>query len=99
MGRKRNQGKARKAAKAKAKQEAEERDNQTATTSNGDGLEHPLATALSSSCLSLHGALRLTSEDICLQFAKKFTKVFYESCNDGRVVYAVVGHGGSVSDA
>ncbi len=77
MGRKRNQGKARKAAKAKAKEEAEAEDrrnnNQTVAT---NGQEQPRAAlSLLPPCPCLHGAVPPSDEDnICLQFAETFIK-------------------------
>ncbi len=76
MGRKRNQGKARKAARAaKAKQEAEERGNNEIAKNE---LEQPLAApSLLPRCR--HGADNLTDEDIiCLQLADPFATELYQ---------------------
>ena len=78
MGRKRNQGKARKAARA-AKAKAEERGNNNQTTmSHGNGLEQSLAAlSLSLSAQCRHGAAEsLTGEDICMQFVETWKLKF-----------------------
>ena len=82
MGRKRDQGKARKAARAKAKvEEKEGENNNQTTTNNGSGLEQPRAAAsLLPRCMSLHGAAPFSEEDICLQFVETFILEFDEYC-------------------
>ncbi len=84
MGRKRNQGKARKAARAaKTNAEAKEGENnsqsQTAATTT-NGLEQSLA-ALPSLPQCRHGTDPLTDEDICVRFVKAIQLEFDSSCN------------------
>ncbi len=86
MGRKRNQGKAKRAAKAKAKAKqeaaAEERNNNQTTASDGQSLavqiqRMQIGTGNTIQCQ--HGADNLPFEGIPFQFAKAFIKECFES--------------------
>ena len=86
MGRKRNQGKARKAAKAKAKakQDAEERENNNGQTTANDGEEQLTATQMqrvqSGNTQCNHGfeSFSISGGDIASQFAHAFNESFRE---------------------
>ncbi len=84
MGRKRNQGKARKAAKAKAKQEAEERENNNNQTTANEPEEQLTAAQMqrvqvqSGNAKCLHG-FDPDRKKNCSQFATAFYKSFDEA--------------------
>eukprot|EP00984_Skeletonema_dohrnii_P011225 scaffold4462_cov119-Skeletonema_dohrnii-CCMP3373.AAC.8 len=79
MGRKRNQGKARKAAKAKAREEAEEERNHT--TTDGQQLSLPaLLQQLQSGADCVHG-LELMMDNLCAGFVDAFIKCFQRGSN------------------
>ncbi len=82
MGRKRNQGKARKAAKAKAKQEAEERENNNGQTTAAEPEEQLTAAQMqrvqSGNAKCLHGF------DPGFQNCSQFTTAFYKSFDEAR---------------
>ncbi len=91
MGRKRNQGKARRAAKAKAKQEAEERENNLTAVTEERSQEEQLRTLLRNGNLSptsghdttkqcTHGFEKLSDNDVFfIDFATAFRDAFNEA--------------------
>ena len=91
MGRKRNQGKARKAAKAKAREEAEEsvrNNNQPTTTTNGGPVVQPLLSAqmlTSAGFACTHGFIFSVPS---IQFASAFEKLYNEAIESGDCSFA-----------
>eukprot|EP00984_Skeletonema_dohrnii_P001340 scaffold418_cov92-Skeletonema_dohrnii-CCMP3373.AAC.3 len=91
MGRKRNQGKARKAAKAKAREEAEEESRNDNDNESTSGQHQPLAALMEqvennyeNKCLHGVDIDRLSMADvICVEFAKAFQKIFYHAADGG----------------
>mmetsp|Transcript_12990 Transcript_12990/g.18610 ORF Transcript_12990/g.18610 Transcript_12990/m.18610 type:complete len:281 (+) Transcript_12990:22-864(+) len=106
MGRKRNQGKARKAAKAKAREEVEERDNnnQTTMTTDDQSLEEQLLTRLGDGNLSptspssgdttiqcWHGSKFFGKLKTIGDFMEAFRKEFYEAARGPFVLIYCLG--------
>ena len=86
MGRKRNQGKARKAAKAKAKQEAEERANNNGQTTANEPEEQVIAAQIQrmqSGNKCIHGFDPLSSRDVVSRFVPAFLESFNEAESSG----------------
>ena len=88
MGRKRNQGKARRAAKAKAREEAIERENNNQAITNGQGqalseqMRPQLHVQVGDKKCS-HGYNPNESADFCFQFVKAFKESFDEGIRYG----------------
>eukprot|EP00574_Skeletonema_japonicum_P000413 CAMPEP_0201739022 /NCGR_PEP_ID=MMETSP0593-20130828/45556_1 /ASSEMBLY_ACC=CAM_ASM_000672 /TAXON_ID=267983 /ORGANISM="Skeletonema japonicum, Strain CCMP2506" /LENGTH=267 /DNA_ID=CAMNT_0048233259 /DNA_START=26 /DNA_END=829 /DNA_ORIENTATION=+ len=83
MGRKRNQGKARKAAKAKAREEDEERMNETTINGRELALEAQTHWIQISDAKCMHGFHPLPSREISSQFAPEFFGSFHEARGSG----------------
>ena len=91
MGRKRNQGKARKAAKAKAKQETEERENNNQTMTREQSQEEQMRTRLGNGNLQRvtatqcnHG-FEFFGNNVLANFAVAFIQTFHEAIHRGTV--------------
>ena len=85
MGRKRNQGKARKAAKAKEREEAEERmKNKIKRKEAEDSYEEAKNFRSQLQCVHVHGAGSLGWRyNICCRFATAFVELFNKTVGDG----------------